>query len=116
MLDVMCFCIALLTSVAHCDTIVGKIIYFSCQRKSCLYLELDSTIQAKKIFESRRTLCEFIINETLIKAGCDYVWSWIAIEPRDKVILGIRISVKFTVNSNEVRLTERDMICEMVSF
>jgi len=30
----------------------------------------------------------------LIKAGSDYVWLWVAIEPRDKMILGIRISIE----------------------
>jgi putative transposase len=44
------------------------------------------------LFQSRRrTISEFIIDEeTLIKAGSDYVWLWVAaIEPRDKMILGI---------------------------
>ena len=31
---------------------------------------------------------------TLIKAGSDYVWLWVAIEPRNKMILGIRISLE----------------------
>jgi putative transposase len=30
----------------------------------------------------------------LIKAGSNYVWLWVAIEPRDKMILGIRISIE----------------------
>jgi len=47
----------------------------------------------KKIFQSRRTISEFIIDETLIKAGSNYVWLWVAIEPRNKMILGIRKSV-----------------------
>ena len=36
----------------------------------------------KRIFQSRRTISEFIIDETLIKAGSEYVWLWVAIEPR----------------------------------
>jgi len=36
----------------------------------------------------------FIIDETLIKMGNDYVWLWVAIEPTDKTILGIRISIE----------------------
>ena len=46
----------------------------------------------KRIFQSRRRISEFIIDETLIKAGGDYVWLWIAIKPRYKMILDIRIS------------------------
>lgn len=48
----------------------------------------------KRIFHSRRRISEFIIDETLIKAGSDYVWLWVAIEPGDKMILGIRISIE----------------------
>ena len=48
----------------------------------------------KKIFQSRRKISEFIIDETLIKAGSEYVWLWVAIEPKNKMILGIRISIE----------------------
>jgi putative transposase len=40
------------------------------------------------------TISEFIIDEMLIKVGSDYVWLWVAIEPRYKTILGIRISIE----------------------
>jgi putative transposase len=41
-------------------------------------------------------LSEFIIDETLIKVGNDYmyVWLWVAIQPTVKTILGIRISIE----------------------
>jgi putative transposase len=48
----------------------------------------------KRLFQSRRTISGYIIDETLIKAGSDYVWLWVAIEPKDKMILGIRISIE----------------------
>jgi len=48
----------------------------------------------KKIFQTKCKLSEFIIDETLIKVGNDYVWLWVAIEPTDKTILGIRISIE----------------------
>jgi putative transposase len=51
----------------------------------------------KRIFQSRRTISEFIIDETLIKAGSNYVWLWVAIEPRNKMILGIRISIERSI-------------------
>jgi transposase-like protein len=42
---------------------------------------------------SKRITC--IIDETLIKAGGhEYMWLWIAIEPIDKTILGIRIPIE----------------------
>ena len=40
------------------------------------------------------TISEFIFDETLIKVGSDYVWLWVAIEPRYKTIRGIRISIE----------------------
>jgi putative transposase len=42
----------------------------------------------------RCKLSEFIIDETLIKVGSDLVWLRIAIEPTNKTILGIRISIE----------------------
>ena len=30
----------------------------------------------------------------MIKAGSDYVWIWVAIEPMNKMILGIRLSIE----------------------
>ena len=47
-----------------------------------------------KILQRRCKLCEFVIDETLIKVGSDYVWLWVAIEPTEKTILGIRLSIE----------------------
>jgi putative transposase len=51
----------------------------------------------KRIFQKKSKVSEFIIDETLIKAGNEYVWLWIAVEPTDKIILGIRISIERTI-------------------
>ena len=45
----------------------------------------------------RRKVQEFIVDETLLKVGNQYVWVWVAIEPLTKVILGIRISFERTM-------------------
>ena len=37
-------------------------------------------------------MAEFIIDETIIKAGSEYVWLWVAIEPKDNAIPGLTIS------------------------
>jgi transposase-like protein len=37
---------------------------------------------------------EFIIDETLIKVGNGYVWLWVAMEPTDETIPGIRTSIE----------------------
>ena len=46
------------------------------------------------MLQIRRTISEFVIDATLIKADSDYVWLWVAIEPRDKMILSIHISIE----------------------
>ena len=48
----------------------------------------------KKILQKKRRVSQFIIDETLLKVGENYVWLWVAIEPTDKIIvLGIHISI-----------------------
>ena len=46
----------------------------------------------KKIFERRKKIEEFIIDEKLIKIGSELIWLWVAIELESKEILGISIS------------------------
>ena len=40
----------------------------------------------------RKRTTEFIIDETMIKIGSNYMWIWVAIEPESKEILGISVS------------------------
>ena len=52
----------------------------------------------KKILQrKRKKVQEFIVDETLLKVGSQYVWVWVAIEPLAKVILGISISFERTM-------------------
>ena len=47
----------------------------------------------KKIFtKKKRKIDGYIIDETLIKIGSEYIWLWVIIEPKDKEILAINIS------------------------
>ena len=48
----------------------------------------------QKIIQRKKKVMEFIIDETLLKVSNEYVWLWVAIEPIDRIILGIRISVE----------------------
>jgi transposase-like protein len=52
---------------------------------------------SQDISQKRKKVSEFIIDETLFKVRNQFVWLWIAIEPIDKVILGIRISFERTM-------------------
>jgi putative transposase len=46
----------------------------------------------QRISSKSRRISEFIIDETLIKVGSEYIWLWVAIEPKDKEILALSIS------------------------
>ena len=46
----------------------------------------------KRISSKRKRIAEYIIDETLIKVGSQYIWLWVAIEPRNRQILALNIS------------------------
>ena len=46
----------------------------------------------KKISYKRKKIDEFIIDETQIKVGSQYIWLWVAIEPKHRQILHLDIS------------------------
>jgi len=46
----------------------------------------------KKISSRKKKIVEFIVDETLIKVGSEYIWLWITIEPENKQILALTIS------------------------
>ena len=48
----------------------------------------------QKISSKRKKVAEFIVDETIVKAGSEYVWLWVAIEPKYKAILVLNISKK----------------------
>ena len=50
------------------------------------------TSQKRYVSYEKKRIYEFIVDETLIKVGGEFVWLWIASEPTDKTILGIHIS------------------------
>ena len=46
----------------------------------------------QKVSIKRKKISEFIIDETLVKVGSEYIWLWIAIEPKNKQMLAASIS------------------------
>jgi putative transposase len=46
----------------------------------------------KKVSSRKKKIVEFIVYETLIKVGSEYIWLWITIEPKNKEILALTIS------------------------
>ena len=51
----------------------------------------------KMISTHRKKISEFIIDETLIKVGSEYVWLWVAIRPENREILALTISKERTM-------------------
>ncbi len=51
----------------------------------------------KNLFQKKRKVSEFIIDETLLKVSNQFVWVWIAMDELTRVILGIRISLERTI-------------------
>jgi putative transposase len=43
----------------------------------------------KKILSKRKRISEFIVDETLVKVGLEYIWLWIVVEPKNKEILAL---------------------------
>ncbi len=52
------------------------------------------SINLKNISSKKRMISEYIIDETLIKVGSQYIWLWVAIEPKNKQILALTISIE----------------------
>jgi putative transposase len=48
----------------------------------------------KRIIYKRRKVSEFIIDETQIRVGNNYFWIWIAIEPKERLILDVYLSAE----------------------
>ena len=46
----------------------------------------------QRISSKSKRISEFIIDETLIKVGSEYIWLWVAIKPENKEILALSIS------------------------
>ena len=46
----------------------------------------------KKILSKRKRISEFIIDETLLKVGFEFIWLWVVIEPENRQILALSIS------------------------
>ena len=48
--------------------------------------------QPQRLLSKRKKIGEYIVDETLIKAGSELIWLWVAIESENKQILALTIS------------------------
>jgi len=51
--------------------------------------------QPKKYHKNKKII-EFIVDETAIKDGSELIWLWVVIEPNDKEIHAVDISIEET--------------------
>ena len=49
------------------------------------------------IWLKKTKISQFIIDETVIRVGREVVWLWVAIEPKTKSILDMRISLERSI-------------------
>jgi putative transposase len=48
----------------------------------------------RKISSKRKKIGEYIVDETLLKVGPEYIWLWVAIEPENRQILALSVSLE----------------------
>src|SRR5215210_9363013 len=70
----------------------GLILFAHSQQKPYSYQGLDPKYKPKRPFCKGSSISEFIVDETQIRVGSEYVWLWVAIEPENRRILALDIS------------------------
>ena len=55
-------------------------------------LELDSEIPSTKLSYRRKKIAEYVVDETLVKVGSEFILLWVAIEPVNRQILALNTS------------------------
>ena len=43
----------------------------------------------QKLSYRRKKIAEYVVDETLIKVGSEFIWLWVAIEPENRQILAL---------------------------
>jgi putative transposase len=46
----------------------------------------------QKLSYRRKKITEYVVDETLVKVGSEFIWLWVAIEPENRQILALNIS------------------------
>jgi putative transposase len=72
---------------------VSKAISRFVQRSQSAIRDWIQKFKPERLFYRINKISKFIVDETQIKVvGSEYIWLWIAIEPENKEIVGLRIS------------------------
>ncbi len=54
------------------------------------------SISIERYYQREKRISEFIIDETMLKVGFEFIWTWITIEPENSQILALSISKEET--------------------
>ncbi len=69
----------------------SKVISRFVQRSHTAIRDWIQKYKPERLFYRKTKISEFIVDETQIKVGSEYIWLWIAIEPENKEIVGLRV-------------------------
>ncbi len=74
----------------------GIVISSYSQKKSCFIYQKWNWIQKfdyqRKSSTKKKQVSEYIVDETILKGGSEFIWLWIAIEPENRLILAHNIT------------------------
>ena len=77
--------------------VVKALLYLHTVKRSHVLLAKEwkwiQKFHSKNISSSKRNkISEYVVDETLVKFGSEYIWLWVAIEPQNKRILAQNIT------------------------
>jgi putative transposase len=75
----------------------AKALYRIIERSHVSIWKWIQKYKPQKISTKRKKIKQFIIDETQLQVGSQYIWIWVAIEPTNKQILQIDISFERTM-------------------
>ena len=73
-----------------------------CSQKHTAIRDWIQKYKPKRLFYRETKIAEYIIDETQLKVGSEYIWLWVAIEPETKNIIAINISKERNMFVSEI--------------
>jgi len=88
-LAMVCICTFL---AYHLEMLPKRCLSCTSSREAMLQSGTGFKSTSPKRYRQRKRISEFIVDETLIKVGSDFIWLWAATEPENRKILALTIS------------------------
>ncbi len=84
----LCICISW---VCQLEELPKHLFFTYHQKKPYCDMELDSDISSSKDIIKKKEN-ELIVDWAVIKVGSEFIWLWVAIEPKNREILALNVS------------------------